>query len=948
MTPKLRRLASFVVLAGGGVLLLVLLSDEADAPKGPILGKSQPADARSGTLGVVDEKTGTQTQVELREFEFERTRVVEVAPGRLEERSDLRVALKNGRPTPAGDLEMDEPVITFLDVRDRSERGHLNADTGVFFGIGSAVGPQQVDVDKSGPDAFALRGHVHGELPLGSGESVRLDTDELRVEGQTADAPGLVTLAWGALVITGHHLHSDTTTGLFTLESDVVIELPAAGGAPEVTLLASSLTWHVPLEGGGRGWGELLGPVTGTSTSGGSLAASRMELLADASAVTLVGAAEVRLAEDGASRALQAERIVLALGGESGLSLSEAEGGVTVLLEDADGNLSSLRTAEIRSLGDELVAAGQVVLEHPGFRVTGRAWRWDDRTRHLVVGSEFVLQAAADAASPAAGLVVQASALEADLPREGGLATTLAHLAGPVTARLPDGSTMACSEVTFDGPTSRATLAGRVVVDVPRRAAQRHIESDTLVLGLDQGLVGSLSARGAVRVELRDAGDPPTWLDTERVDLTSGLVLAPGRVRIEREGLVIVGDDMRADETERRLDLARDAVLELHDDDGRVDTLRSPDGLTWWLPPGSRDADASRDDAQAGAGHGVLHGPVTGVGTDGSTLAADRVEVDAERSSIHLLGNARLQRPEGGSLSGDELLARRVDGHLVASSPGFVRYDEPGLSAEGTGLDVDDVAGRLGLARDVLVVRRAPDGALLDELRGGGPLEWFPAQDDEHPAHGSLAGGVSGRNALGDAISGSRIAIDDARGRVELSGPARIEGAGGERLEAAGRVLLLRGVDGEAQRLEATTAVLLSRATPAGSWTARADGLVLDRAAHTAVLAGKVRLEHRVGDDLTVLVTGPEGRLQAVTDATGALLFADAVGRVVVTAGNLVAEADGVSFDVRDDHLVLDGDCRFAGITGGMSAPRVEIWPRAERWKVPHAVVELPGTPADG
>src|SRR6185436_13730818 len=95
------------------------------------------------------------------------------------------------------------------------------------------------------------------------------------------------------------------------------------------------------------------------------------------------------------------------------------------------------------------------------------------------------------------------------------------------------------------------------------------------------------------------------------------------------------GSGLTWDEPAGRLDVHRDAQVTLVQSDTRVQyELSAPGGLTWTIPPGAVDV--------AGEGRGELRGRVTGQGSDGSTLAANRVLIDGPARTLQLKGAGHL------------------------------------------------------------------------------------------------------------------------------------------------------------------------------------------------------------------------------------------------------------------------------------------------------------------
>src|SRR5262249_53006499 len=144
-------------------------------------------------------------------------------------------------------------------------------------------------------------------------------------------------------------------------------------------------------------------------------------------------------------------------------------------------------------------------------------------------------------------------------------------------------------------------------------------------------------------------------------------------------------------------------------------------GLAGPLPAGTTDAIEGR---------GELRGRVTGHGSDGSTLAADRVLVDGPARALELLGAARLDLvdPKGGppaTLEGDWLLlASHPDGATLGAN-GPAPFALGALHGSGSDLAWDGRVGHLRIERDVRLAQPAAPGQPDLLLSADGPLDWL-------------------------------------------------------------------------------------------------------------------------------------------------------------------------------------------------------------------------------
>jgi lipopolysaccharide export system protein LptA len=172
---------------------------------------------------------------------------------------------------------------------------------------------------------------------------------------------------------------------------------------------------------------------------------------------------------------------------------------------------------------------------------------------------------------------------------------------------------------------------------------------------------------------------------------------------------------------------------------------------------------------------------------------------------------------------------------------------------------------------------------------------------------------------------------------VRLLGPATAEltGPGGGKVTAQQSLDLFLADDDKPQRIDASVG--------AQAWFTPADGaepahllgdaLSVDRAKGVATLTGHARIERGAGPTLRT-VSAPS--FTASFDQSQQLRSVKASGGVEATAGDLLANADALDWDVPGDlaHLSGHGKLRASGMW--MSFTTVELQPNAGRFRIDH------------
>jgi len=118
----------------------------------------------------------------------------------------------------------------------------------------------------------------------------------------------------------------------------------------------------------------------------------------------------------------------------------------------------------------------------------------------------------------------------------------------------------------------------------------------------------------------------------------------------------------------------------------------------------------------------------------------------------------------------------------------------------------------------------------------------------------------------------------------------------------------------------------------------QADRLVMDMSLFVAELFGECAVQRVRDGQLHTLTTGDEGYIRIQTDPALQPMHFQARGRADLTVGSMRLVADTLDWDLTQDHVVAAGDCRLLFDGYWTNVPRIEAWPEAMRWVVPHAV----------
>ena len=961
MNSGLKRLGLFIALAGSGVAVLWLASEESAPAPRPIVAKSSTRAETS--MGLIDSERGTQTQITLQDLTFRRMADVETSPGVFEQRPVTLVRLRNGKPTPDGALMVQEPVLTFLDEVTGAERGTLRALRGKFEAAGSLLGGSGADLTRLQAEAFTLVGDVDGQFPLPDGSHATLSCAELRVDGQRSTAPGLVTWTRDTLSFTGQDMTWDGLTGLLEFERDARLSLPAQADRGSLELTADGgLEWHLPLDESGMGWGELRGPVQGQSSDGAKLSGQRLRLFADASGLELSGNAHVDLIDEaGTTTSLDAESLLMARDGEDGLSLAEARGGLTVRLVSAEGGPDSLLSMDgLEADGDLLVSTSPVQIVRGALELTGSELRWRRADRRLEIPRDARLSVGPAGAADFVGAYLDSPrGLVLWLPDETlGETEPRGQLRGPVRGALPDGTRLEGDTLAWDGPLGQAQFVGAVVIERPDvDGSVLYATAERLELDVDpDGVSGALSLSGDVTAELRRPEAEVVVLTTEQLDLESGRLRVPADLTLRQGTRRLTARGLTADQASR--DVVLTGPLHALDEADPQGLLLHANGrLVWTLP---EDGDDPLN------GRGRLEDIAHLRTADGWDLRAAMLWADGAEQRAELLGAVEANGPAGQFVATEHLVVAGVEGQRIFEAPEAVRFGAPGLSGSGEGLRLDEAAGHVVLQRQIHL-ERVPTASEAAEsvanedptllaagmtLDASGPLEWFVppgAQDALAEGHGRFSGDVLIQHDLGHQLLTEELLVDGPDGRFEFVGATHLtarQADGYAQLDADEGFVIRVDPNGELLSLEARGGVRGRAGDVLTGHGLSANRLLIDRLARTIHLVGSARLEQRKAGRVTSLETSESGRLQAVTDAADQPVWVDASGGVELIADDAHGTSDTLTWNVTDDHVILAGDVRFVAMGFGMNAPAVEFWPEQVRWYIPNSVIKL--SEADG
>jgi hypothetical protein len=472
-----------------------------------------------------------------------------------------------------------------------------------------------------------------------------------------------------------------------------------------------------------------------------------------------------------------------------------------------DGRTAHLACEDLIVHGPVVRGPGRVSWTREGLQLAGTDLLWDRETGRLTYDADSRLSLAPEGGRP--GLELEGGALSFTLPPDGAADAGYGELRGGVSGLASDGSRLQAETLIVDRPGGKLTLVGAASVErVTPDGTRLRLAADELNLVQDAaGRLNSADAKGHVRLDETPLAGPPGWMIADSLALRGDQLQAPGRVTLDRAGLVATGDDLAWDRLAGRVDFRANGELAVEAGSGLPLAglhLLAPGGQSFTLPPDAQDAAAAS---------GELRGPVTGTLPDGSQLETELLVLDGAQRRVQLQGSARLHRvlrgeesdfkapsielragPDGAlsALSAEggveattgavgapplRLLTERVhaEGSLL-TAPGWATISREQLLVEGRELSWDRAAGRIELARSVRL-RFAQPGGDHGEILAPGGFWWSAPPEAPDPllaGHGELRGPVTGHTGSGSSLAAELLRIDGRSSTLLLDGVSQI------------------------------------------------------------------------------------------------------------------------------------------------------------------------------
>ena len=211
-----KRPTQFLVIAGLGFLLLLLLSEDDSRNtrvRVDVVGKDTST-APVGAQVVVERKSGETVKMRFGKSHFDLLGPVEISPGVTEDRPLHRVYMDSGAPGDESSFVATLPRIVLLDEITGEETGfYLEAKEAVFPLSESIGGQARLESGALKTRRFRLVGQIHGTLSSRNGESATLTAEHLHVDGDVIRSPGLITLSNADAEIQGEGLSWDRQEG---------------------------------------------------------------------------------------------------------------------------------------------------------------------------------------------------------------------------------------------------------------------------------------------------------------------------------------------------------------------------------------------------------------------------------------------------------------------------------------------------------------------------------------------------------------------------------------------------------------------------------------------------------------------------------------------------------------------------------------------------------------
>ncbi|RKY20793.1 MAG: hypothetical protein DRQ55_06550 [Planctomycetota bacterium] len=931
----MRRLLTFLAMVVAGLATVFLLADDplsSDAGGDSLTGRAGGTD-RAMAIGSDDQERDTRVQIGQAEIPI--MSEVEVAPGVFEEHMAYSIKMDGARVGADGRYLLENPIITIFDPATDTWRGEVRAQTGVVDTGQSSVGDMQLFLGSTQADAFALTGDVRGRFATPDGEA-HLRAERMELRDRTVTAEGPVRWWRDDVSLTGIDMLLDDEAGTLTLQRDAVLTTTGGAGLAGTVHSPDGLLWHLPGESGGRGHGELHGPVTGSGEDGSTFSCARMLADADDGAFTLLGQAQAELPGRWLARGQQ---LTLAPDASGQLTLEHGLDAHFELREP--GREGWLESASLQRDGQDLVSPVPVRIGLSGVAGSAADLRWNPTLGTLHCGADVVLRGSGGRLTDAEVFAPGGMSLNVPLDADDLMAQATGELRGPIRGSLPDGGRFTSQRLVLDGPGNGLTLLGDA--HITRADGSELLGARLLLLSDERGRLVDASGRCDLRF-LGAPADERLVLQTQWLDLTGGVLSSPLEVHVEQGGLSLEGTGLRFTEASGELDITREAHLRRADPKlpGAFDELDALGGLTWLLPE-----DRSLGPA---AGHGELRGPVTGTTSDGLRVRAARAFLDGPAAEIRLQGDAHAERPGAAPhwLESERFVLQRRQDTLRVTSDTEVRFAFEQLSGSSDGLTYDERTRRLSLRQDALLRVLDEDGRQRMGLACEGELVWVaPAGEDPLlMGHGEARDAVTAVDDTGARFLTDHLVLDGPERTITLLGPSRIEQILPGRtldLSAVERIVTRRDEAGALSWLQAEGEAHGRMHSPDERLSFDAARVRADLAQGSLVFDGPTHLEREADGDSSSLDGADGSRLVALTDAQGQLASLVGHGGITIVTGSFTALCDTLDWDLPADHVVLDGNCRLLSLAGWVSTDRIELWPEAQRSYIPVPATSIEG-----
>jgi hypothetical protein len=935
----MRRLLVFLGMIAAGLAAVLLLADD---PLGGDQSGGGPLTGRAGTDGdavaIASDAESGDIRVVIGVTDLPVTRSVEMPSGETRERVAYNVHVAEARLGEDGRWTLLEPVITLLEPVSGDWRGELSSEVGYVEAKGSV--PGGVQLQNLTADAFLLEGDVQGRFATNGGDA-HLRAETLDVRDRVVTAPGEVRWWRDDLALDGVDMVLDDLAGTLLFARDAVLTTDGSVGPAGEVASPTGMLWNLPAESGGRGHGELYGPVTGTGDDGSTFRAER--LLADANdrAFTLLGEA---FAERPGAWSARGAQLTVAPGSDGTLTLVH---GVDTRFDlTGPGREGWLQSPALHREGDALVSSVPVQFGLGSLHGQGADLRWDPVLGQVECSAQVVLDiqegplAGATLTAPG-GMTITAPAGTDDL-----LTSAFGELRGPVTGTFPDGRRFSARTLELDGPSNGLVLVGDAHAT---RADGGSLDADRIQLLVDErGDLADAAARG--QVIWRGPLSPSRLVfRAEQLDAVGSVISSPDRVTAHQEGWSLAGQGLRFDTDSGQIELQSQTMVAFKEGDIVTRRLESLGGLEWLLPE-----DRSLG---AAAGHGRLRGGVTGTLADGRTVTAETAHVEGADREVRLVGRGRVERAsdtpgeEPRWIEGEELSVRAAHTGRAAWSEQAIRFGLGDLSGSALGFSYDELGGLLSLQADAILRVEDSEGRQRFALASDGRQEWvLPGRggDPLLDGRGEAWDGVTAVDDSGARFLTDHLQVDGPSRTITLIGPSQVEQYAVGRtveLSARERITTERDADGGLVLLQADGDVEGHVDSPGESLAFDAQHFTADRAAGALVFDGPSHLEREANGSRASLDGEAGSRLVALVDEDAGIQSVAGSGRFTIGAGVFTALSDSLDWDVPSDHLVLDGNCRMLSLVGWVDADRIELWPRARRSFIPVPAVVLDGSP---